>query len=205
MFRRGLADHPEIRMAALADGKPPDRPLSLRERQCIAIASAEPTHHLILSSADLGRDELGAAWGKLRKRIVRKTKRPLVYVATPACTSRGTGYHLHVLLWEFIWRPMVVAQAREVGFGDRPFIKQIGGTPLDRLTQTAYAIGQQHPVFGSEHHKANRSREKFKRTTFRSVQTTLRKHNPKLLSALRDAETGSVSDLELLERHPLLH
>lgn len=191
---------------ALIGGWQLERPMTEVERECLAVANAEPTNFMTLTSKSMSRAEAVEAWTALRKRINRRkpTKRhPLIYITVPACSTRHDGYHLHVLLWEYLHaESLLLGPARDLGFGS-PKIRQITPSPMEWMTAAAYTLGQQRPVFGSGHHRRHQAKEKFARTFSTPSRATLEKHCPELLSGLYLARNRSVSDLELVEHLPI--
>lgn len=198
---RRFVDTAGAAVGKLARGIPLGRNLSPGERRCLAIASAAPTNLLTLNSKSFERDQIGPAWSRLHKRIDRQTKRPLVYYGVSARSYGDGGYHLHLLLWDYLHVPSLHGHAPAVGFG-KPHIDQIGQTVEDKLWTTLYVCGQTESLFGSKYHGRHRKRERWSRSFFRTSDRVLEVANPQLLSAIKMAEDRSVSDQELVKLVP---
>lgn len=192
---------------ALLSGQPFGRLLSYRERLCLGVVATGPTHHLTLDSEDLTRSGMSEAWVKFLKRLNRKKSnpRPLMYLAHPAVKTGARGYHLHVLLWEFLYLPMVIKAASATGFGG-PHITQIPDFKDDLRTSlhmVAYVLGQEDEVFGVGNDGRHRPRPPHKRNYLYPSRRTLAVHSPTLLSAIQQAGDRSLSDGALCEALPM--
>jgi hypothetical protein len=199
-YRRFVKTHYAV-VPLLAEGRSLDRRLTGAERRAVAIAGAAPTHLMTLNSASLDREEIGPSWARFKKQLQRRHNRTLIYLAAPARSTRGGGFHLHVLLWGFLPAPMLHGIARRVGFGS-PHIHRIAPTVEDRLFATVYVCGQTEPVFGSDHHRRHRTRERWSPRFSRTSDKVLKEKNPELLSALERSKDCSISDRELVAALP---
>jgi hypothetical protein len=199
--------HPErsIHTAAwaLQRGWPLGRAMTTGERLCVLIALTEPERHLTLGSSGMSRDVIARAWRKLVKRLHRQRRgdRPLIYLGAAVTARGGQRHHLHVLLWTYLHVPMLIGQAKAVGFG-RPCIT-VPHSFQDALRVTAYALGQHEAVFGTRNHEKNEARELGRHRWLHPRHRTLEQHAPDVLSALKTAEDRSVPDSALIARVPL--
>jgi hypothetical protein len=178
------------------------RRLTRNERVALAVASASPTHHLVVTTAEHSREELAKAWRRFVRRIERRRgHKPLIYVGSFAKGYGNAGWHLHLLLWDWPHLPTYLGQAREVGLG-WVVVRPIKQTPIDALAAARYVLGQQEPVFGSRAHRRHVQRAKFERAFITPQRETLERWKPDLFVALNMAQSESVSDMELLVRLP---
>lgn len=212
---------PAILLAAILARHRLTRPLTPAERIALAVAGTEPTHLLTIDSALRDRSAFDRAWRQLAKRVARRRpyKPPLAYFGTVAQGEGSGGFHLHMLLWDFLYAPMLIGQTRAVGLG-HPDIKQIGATVLrgrppetlsaverhqlsiDQLQTAAYIVNQHEPAFGRPHHQRHQPRAVGRRRYLYPQRKTLALAQPKLLAALDAARSPTVSDEELIRQLP---
>lgn len=192
-------------LVAAQRGLPFSRGLTLEERTCIALlAMAAPTHFLTLHARQLSRTELLSAWERLRKRLGRERGKQPLYYGCVVRAEGAKGWHLHVLLWEFIHTPVLHGHARALGLG-APRIEQVPNFAEDghgALTVLSYVLGQQTPVFGNRAHRRHEGRLPGDHRFIKSRMTTFDKRRPEISAALRAAEDQAQSDLALCRRLP---
>ncbi|MGN6372150.1 MAG: hypothetical protein ACTHM1_04055 [Solirubrobacteraceae bacterium] len=195
-----ISNHPErdpsMALVALRRGRPLGRPLTLLERIALAVASAAPTHHLVISTTDASRESLARAftlWVRRLERYKARSYKNLIYIGTAAQGLGDGGYHLHLLLWNYLHAPVLHGQAKALNLG-RSHITKVKADPMNVLTTVSYVLGQQEEVFGSRKHRLNQPREKGKRHYFHPHLKTLQKHRPELFVALKVAKDKSIPD-----------
>jgi hypothetical protein len=201
--------HPERDLfstsVAISKGLPFSRPLTRAERLALAVTASRPSHHLTIHSRQLGRDEMANAWRCFVKRIDRAREgRRLVYLATLAKSQTHDGYHVHALLWEFLYARIAHKHCRELGLG-KPHLSRVPSWREDSLTalrMTSYVLGQHEAIFGTTHHQRHAARSPNARRLLSPLPSTLAKKAPALLSALESGKDKSVSDLELANALP---
>lgn len=179
-------------LGALEHGLPLP-PLTEMESLTLAVAEAEPTHTLTLTSADMDQPEMARAFRRLVRRIQRNSNgsKPLIYVGVYAQSKDSRGCHLHLLLWGFAPQAVWRKHAEAVGlYANRP--KWIDPSqPHNVERAVGYALSQNEPVFGSKKHRENQPKRKGQRRYVTPQKRTLAAHNPKLLSALNQAQSPS--------------
>jgi len=188
----------------LKEGRLPDRPLSMSERMTIAVCHARPTGAITLDSRDLGSKESRNRFSRLVKRLIRSRRgRSFAYLAVPACSTGHKGWHVHLLVWDYIDSKPLTRHAMELGFG-LPDIDPIAAlNDLNYFRKIAYHFRQTEEVFGRTHGDRHEVRPKGARRYLMPLPKTLQQVNPKLLSAVNMAKDKSVSDSELLRACPL--
>jgi hypothetical protein len=168
-------------------------PLTEMENLTLAVAKAEPTHALTLTSADMDQPEMARAFRLLVRRIERnaKTSKPLIYFGVYAQGKGDGGCHLHLLLWGYAPQAVWRKHAEAVGlYANRP--KRIDSyQPHNVARAVGYTLSQNQSVFGSRKHLENQPKRKGQRRYITPQKRTLADHNPKLLSALNQAQTQS--------------
>ncbi len=212
-FRRGHPEQPRRPKAVwhdwttLRDEGSLQRPLSQAERICIAVAHAEPTHSITLTSKDLDHEGAAKAFAVWLKQINRRRSRsyPFIYFGTIARSKEGEGgAHIHLLAWEFLREDVGQGQSRvsdEATFATWPIQALCGSSALSR---SPMPVGQHESVFGSTNHRSNEPLPKNKRAHLVPQASTIAQVQPQLLSGLELAKDRSVSDIELLEALPIL-
>ncbi len=192
----------------LSMGRTVERPMTEHERLIVGIYSTEPTSALTLSSQNMSHAEANRSRQNLLKAVRRRVNRPdrpLIYCATVACSEGHGGYHLHMLLWEYLPQGIVAGIARLLGFGP-PYFRNLSGLDdLNRFTATAYCLRQMTPAFDSKTHQDHRPRPKHAKEILYPANKTLAAEKPELLSAIRDAKSKHVSDIELISRVPFFN
>jgi hypothetical protein len=188
----------------LCEGKLPSRPLSIAERMTIAVCHARPTGSITFDSRDLDSKQSRNRFSRLIKRLIRSRRgRKLGYLAFPACSNGHSGWHIHLLVWDYIDSRPLTRHANELGFG-RPQIDYIDDlSDLNYFRKVAYHFRQTEEAFGRTHGNRHEKRPKGARRYLMPLPKTLQQVNPKLLSAVDMAKDKSVSDLELLRACPL--
>lgn len=211
-FRRGHPEQPRRPKAVwhdwttLRDERSLQRSLSQAERICIAVAHAEPTHAITLTSKDLDHDGAAKAFAVWLKQINRLRTRsyPFIYFGTIARSKEGEGRaHIHLLAWEFLPKTWVRDRAG-FGRGHIRYLADPGTLRFERFVPVTYAVGQHESVFGSINHRSNEPLPKNKRAHLVPQASTIAQVQPQLLSGLELAKDRSVSDIELLEALPIL-
>ncbi len=192
-------------IAVVRRGLPLDRRLTKAERYFFVLADSQPTHMLTIDTKDHARGELLDVWTKrLRPRIERRRSRttPLPYVATFPRSATHGGYHIHMLLWDWLLANTLHAQCAELGLG-HPRIRTLnwahGGHP--GADGVAYVLRQEQPVFGSLHHTRHMARPKYKRWLHHPQH--LKDTKPNLFRGLSAAKSASVQDKDLLAMLPM--
>ena len=196
---RGASLQPRAAVDAARAGFPPHRRLSPAERLAAALLRyASPTHHLTLHGAGLGRKELQRAWEHLRKRLARE--RPSVglplYIGTAVRASGADGWHMHLLLWNYVHAPVLHKHVRELGLGSG-HIERIPSPEIDpggALTRIAYVLGQEEPVFGSRHDRRHDDRVAGNHRLLKPQMATLQQRAPGIFAALQAAKDPDVTD-----------
>lgn len=210
-----------VMLRAISSGRPINRPLTEAERIAVAVAASEPTHLLTIDSAIHDRQTFDRAWRLLAKRLARRRpyRQPLVYFGSVAQGLGDGGFHVHLLLWEFLPAWMLHQQTHAVGLG-HPKIQQIGASVLrrrpleelkndehyslllERLYVTRYVVNQHEAVLGGSHHQRHQPRAAGKRRYLYPQAATLDRARPNLLAALKAARSPTVSDEELIRYLP---
>jgi hypothetical protein len=207
-MRSLAADGMWTAVGAFERGIPFERRLTIEERLAFCLVQSEPTHLLTIHSRDLSYGEMGRMLIRFLNRVERSKSSPsrLVYFGSIARSESGMGgHHAHLLLWEFLWAPMVHRHARELRLG-KPRLSQLpcGRESLHEAMQmVTYVLAQQQQVFGSSHHERHTDRLKHKRRFRYPQRETLRKHLPELFTALQLAYSSSTSDMELRQHLPM--
>jgi hypothetical protein len=152
-----------------------------------------------------------ALFRRLVKRLNRdRAKRrprdpaPLIYVANLARAKGATGYHVHLLLWDYVHAPTLIGHCKDLGLG-LPQLAQLPADAagnIDYWQQVMYVPAQHEPIFGSDKHERHEDRVKSARRLLYPQKRTLARHCPELLSALEDANDPAVPDETLLARLP---
>lgn len=206
---RRMDDEPRARffktLNRLKQGHLLDNSFNEAERIVVALLPSPPSAMLTLHGPRDG-SEMGQTWIKFKKRMnrARNRSRPFIYLGTRADGLGAGGEHLHLLLWDYLWKDSLARQTRELGLGS-PCIRSVTSDPLDPIRPAwpiAYVLGQQQPIFGTEHHHRHKPRAKYQRRLLVPQRATLAEHQPELLSALEAAKSPSISDAELLSRVP---
>ena len=202
---------------ALSRGLTLGRTLTPGERLSLAVALTLPTHLLTIDSTYATPTELHAAWRRLVKRVNRQNgNRDWIYFATVSRSScGGGGYHVHALLWNFIYLPRLLGHTRKVGLG-KPQIEQLDTATrricrmldppctarhlrlVDAVKAAAYVIGQHEPVFGSTQHLRHVCRLRWNRRYIYPQRRTLERNLPELLAALERARDPTAADDRML-------
>jgi hypothetical protein len=168
------------------------------ENLTLAVAKAEPTHTLTLTSADMTQPEMASAFRRLVRRIKRNahSSRPLIYFGVYAQSKGNGGCHLHLLLWDYAPQAVWRKHAEAVGlYANRP--KLIDRSQPHNLERTVgYVLSQNEPVFGSRKHLENEPKRKGQRRYVTPQTRTLATHGSELLSALNQAQAQSRSGIE---------
>jgi len=165
-----------------------------------------PTYLLTITSATLTRDELMRVFRAFKSRRRRDGRGTWIYVGTCVMSATGAGgYHLHLLLWGSVHINSLNDDLAELGAG-RASIKPIKPSPgidpfANTLEVTAYVLGQEEPVFGTDNYQDNLARPKNKRALMRPQDSTLQKRKPELLIALDRAKDPAVPD-DAVHRSP---
>jgi len=209
---RKFVDPPDMirrsAMVNLASGRPLEPKLTPFEREVVAITTtAPPTSLLTLNSAELGLEDVRAAWTKFRKRLWRSHGKDVVAIASTQITSKGTaGFHVHALLWTgFVHISKLRHCVEETGFGP-PYIRMVPD-PNNRfygtLASVAYVYGQHGAILGSTHGRENLPLARGQQRVHKSHTVTLTRSAPELLSALDMAKSPTVTDVQLVQSSPL--
>jgi hypothetical protein len=168
-------------------------PLTEMENLTLAVAEAEPTHTLTLTSRKMTQPEMARAFRRLVRRIERNSKgpKPLIYFGVYAQSRGDGGCHMHLLLWGYAPQAVWRKHAEAVGlYAPRP--KQINlSEPHNVQRAVGYALSQNEPLFGSRKHLENKPKRKGQRRYVTPQKQTLATQNPKLLSALNQAQAHS--------------
>lgn len=202
-FGDGNAGFPNSIRFAVSHGTELDRPLSKAERRAVAVLIAQPTHILTISSKIEDPVEHSNAFRRFRKRLSEKLKKPWVYVAVPARERSADRFHLHCVHWDFIPGGIIRKHSRESGLGENPKFRYIAEQDVfEQGDRVLYELAQNVPLFGLTHHLRHRPPPRHSKVFRCPKNKTLEIEKPNLLSALRMAQSRSVSDLQLLSEAP---
>lgn len=186
-------------------GKSLTRPLTQSERRCLAVIISKPTHTLDISSTIRSHRDFTGSFSRFSRRMTRALGHPFVYFGCPARSIGDPGFHFHALTTEYLHEPVLRKHVREAGLGLVRFEHIEPWKPLDRMVTIAYRMSQVESNFGSSTHQKHRQPGKHEKTILRSSNRTLEARNPKLLSALKMAESRSVTDEDLLAQVPIFN
>ena len=200
-----ISNHPERSLFTAIGARqrccPLGRPMTEAERIAIALCSARPSHMLTWHKPVDDRT-WKSLWPVVVKRINRGRDRRdrLTYFGSRACSVTYAADHIHVLLWDFLWAPMLHKIARQMELGN-PDLLRIPSEPVFATAQVvSYVVGQRTPVFGTKHHLRHEPRSRNERRWFWPQRRTLAKHRPELLAAIENAKCTSLGDSALIQR-----
>ena len=170
-FRRGHPEQPRRPKAVwhdwttLRDEGSLQRPLSQAERICIAVAHAEPTHAITLTSKDLDHDGAAKAFAVWLKQINRLRTRPIrSSTSGPLPNPRKAREGLiSISLPGSSFRRAWVRDRAGFGRGHIRYLADPGTLRFERFVPVTYALGQHESVFGSTNHRSNEPLPKNKR------------------------------------------
>ena len=210
-FRRGHAELPRRPKAVwrdwttLRDEGSLQRPLTQAERICVAVAHAEPTHAVNLTSRDLDHEGAARAFAIWLKQINRRRTRsyPFTYFGAIAQSKESKGgAHIHLLAWEFLPKTWVRDRAG-FGRGHIRYLADPGNSSSTASCRSPMPLADANRCLALP---ITAAMSRCPRTSgpTSSQASTIAQVQPQLLSGLQLAKDRSVSDIELLEALPIL-